>query len=45
VQEPVYIKAVKVNMGNAMIVFDKFHVVSQVVVIAVRRTDYGKGLC
>jgi transposase len=42
VQKHVYIKGVKENVGHATIVFDKFHVVSQVVVIAFRRTDYGE---
>jgi hypothetical protein len=42
VQECVYIKWVKVNSGNAAIVFDWFHIVRQVVVIASWRTDYGK---
>jgi len=38
---PAYIKGVKSNLGNAVIVFDKFHVVSQVVeaVDAVRRAE------
>jgi hypothetical protein len=42
VQECVYIKGVKVNSGNAAIVFDRVHVVRQVVVVASQRTDYGK---
>jgi transposase len=37
-----YIKGVKENPGNATILFDEFHVVGQVVVIAFQRTDYGK---
>jgi transposase len=42
VQKHVYIKGFKESLGNGTIVFDKFHVVSQVVVIAFRRTDYGE---
>ncbi|MGO8928713.1 MAG: hypothetical protein ACLQU3_17745 [Limisphaerales bacterium] len=41
-QKHIYIKGVNENPGNPTIVFDKFPVVSQVVVIAFRRTDYGK---
>src|SRR3990172_4861684 len=38
---PAYVKGVKANFGNAVIVFDKFHVVSQVVaaVEEVRRAE------
>jgi hypothetical protein len=42
VQKHGYITGVKESPGNATIPFDEFHVVSQVVVIAFRRTDYGK---
>ena len=41
-QECVYIKGVKENPGNATIVFARLYIVSQVVVIAFRMTDYGK---
>jgi len=41
---PAYVKGVKENLGNAAIVFDKFHVVSQVVkaVEEVRRKEAGQ---
>jgi hypothetical protein len=35
-------KGVKEKSGNAAIVFDKFPVVRPVVVIALRRADYGE---
>jgi hypothetical protein len=37
-----YIKGVRENSGHLTIVFERFHIVSQVVVMAFWMTDYGK---